>query len=416
MINIKYTTLKNGLRIVADEIPYVHSVSLGVWINTGSRMEVEGSYGIAHFIEHMMFKGTKHRSAKKISNDIDFFGGHINAFTTQDNTCYHVKMPYNHIENGIEVLSDIIKNSLFDVDDIEKEKIVISEEIKMYNDSPEDYLYEKLLNMTYKNKGAGRSILGTIDSVNNIDRDKIVEFFKNNYLPNNSVIVVSGNFEFEKIVSIIEKYFGDWNKNKILGIRENQCFFPVNHIENREDEQSNIAIIFECPTDKNYKDFISVKILGNILGNSPSSRLFQKIREEKGLTYNIYSADNFYVDGSEFGIYASVASENLIEVCDLILGEIELLKSEYISEYELNFAKEQYKGTVMMNVEDTEDRMLLIGEYEVNNNRLKNIEEIIEVVDSIDMEYMINIIDTIFKKKMSIGITGRGVEEIMKSR
>ncbi|MDY5964968.1 MAG: pitrilysin family protein, partial [Peptostreptococcus porci] len=144
MINIKYKTLKNGLRIVGDEVPYVHSVSLGVWINTGSRMEDESNFGIAHFIEHMLFKGTKNRSAKKISNDIDYYGGNINAFTTHDNTCYHVKMPYNHIERGIEVLSDIIKNSVFDDDDIKKEKSVISEEIKMYNDSPEDYLYEKL--------------------------------------------------------------------------------------------------------------------------------------------------------------------------------------------------------------------------------------------------------------------------------
>ncbi|MDY6231014.1 pitrilysin family protein [Peptostreptococcus porci] len=416
MINIKYKTLKNGLRIVGDEVPYVHSVSLGVWINTGSRMEDESNFGIAHFIEHMLFKGTKNRSAKKISNDIDYYGGNINAFTTQDNTCYHVKMPYNHIERGIEVLSDIIKNSVFDDDDIKKEKSVISEEIKMYNDSPEDYLYEKLLNVTYNNKGAGRSILGTEESVNNINRDKIVDFFYNNYLPNNSVVVVSGNFDFDEITMLIEGYFGDWKSGNVLGVREGQEFLPVDFVENRDDEQSNIAILFKSLMDENYKDFVSIKILGNIFGNSPSSRLFQKIREEKGLTYSIYSADNFYVNGSEFGIFASVATENLLEVYKLILEEIELIKREYVSDFELNFAKEQYKGSAMMNVEDTEDRMLLIGEYEINGQRLKNIEEVVEYVDSIDIDYMRNVIDIIFSNPMSIGITGRNVEPIMKLR
>lgn len=413
MINIRFKTLKNGLRIVVEEIPYVKSVSLGVWINTGSRMESEDNSGIAHFIEHMLFKGTTNRNSKKISNDIDFYGGNINAFTTQDNTCYHVKMPYNHITQGISVLGDILQNSIFSEEEIEKEKLVITEEIRMFFDSPEDYAYERTINETYNNKGMGRSILGTIDSVNNLNREKILYFFENNYLPNNSVIVASGNIEFDSLVEEIEKSFGNWEPSNSFFNREDSVFTPIKFIENRDDEQSNIVILFKSPTDENYKDFISVKLLGNILGSSPSSRLFQRIREERGLTYTIYSADNFYVDGAEFGIYASVASENLLEVYDLILKEIELIKTEYITEDELIFAKEQYKGTVMMNVEDTEDRMLLIGEYEVNGERLKTIEETIEVVDSISIEYLKNVIDNMFDGYMSIGITGRDVESII---
>lgn len=413
MRNIKYYKLDNGLRLVFEEIPYVRSVSLGVWINVGSRMENDKNSGMAHFIEHMLFKGTTNRTSKKISNDIDYYGGNINAFTTHDHTCYHVKMPSNHIDRGIEVLGDIIKNSVFDVNDIEKEKVVISEEIKMYEDSPEDYVYEELLKKVYDNKGIGRNILGSIESISLFDRESIKEFFDKNYIPNNSVIVVSGNFVYEDLLEKISRNFSDWSYRDYSNVRESHEFKKVKFIKNREDEQSNIAIIFQCPDDSVYKDFIAVKLLGNILGNSPSSRLFQKIREERGLTYNIYSADNFYVGEAEFGIYSSMASENLLEVYNLIMDEIKDLRENYITNEELTFAKEQYKGSVIMNIEDTEDRMLYIGEYEVDDSRIKEIDEVISVVDDIDMKYMEGIIDRIFRGSMSLGITGKNAEEIM---
>ena len=286
---IKEKILKNGVRIVAEEIPYVKSVSLGVWINVGSRMESEDNRGIAHFIEHMLFKGTKTRSAKKISNDIDYYGGNINAFTTHDHTCYHVKMPYNHIDRGIEVLADILKNSVFDENEIEKEKSVIREELKMYEDSPEDYVYEELLKRVHSNKGIGRNVLGTLESIQDINREKIIDFFDSHYVANNSVIVASGNFDFDDLVDKIEDNFSSWKSYDVSTIQEGQDFLPIAFVEDREDEQANIAIVFECPDDRVDKDFYGVKLLGNILGNSPSSRLFQHIREEKGLSYSIYS-------------------------------------------------------------------------------------------------------------------------------
>lgn len=411
---IKYKQLDNGLRIVAEEIPYVRSVSLGVWINIGSRMENNENSGVAHFIEHMLFKGTEQRTSKKISNDIDYYGGNINAFTTHDHTCYHVKMPSNHIDRGIDVLSDIIINSKFDESEIEKEKLVISEEIKMYQDSPEDYVYDELLMRTFKNKGIGRNILGTMETVEAMNRKTIVDFFENYYVANNSVIVISGNFVFEDIVKKIEDGFKSWKSKELTPVREGQSFHMTKFLKDKDDEQANIAIIYECPDDKIDKDFYSIKLLGNILGNSPSSRLFQHIREERGLSYSIYTSDTFYVDYAEFGIFSSVASENLLEVYTLILKEIEDLKGNYISEEELTFAKEQYKGSVIMNLEDTEDRMMLIGEYEVVNKRLKEIDEVIKIVESIDMDYMKSIIDKIFKSDMSIGITGKSVKSIMK--
>lgn len=414
MNDIEYRTLKNGLRIVAEEIPYVRSVSLGVWINAGSRMEDETNYGIAHFIEHMLFKGTENRTSRQISNDIDYYGGNINAFTTEDHTCFHVKMPSNHIDRGIDVLADMIINSKFDTEQIEKEKTVITEEIKMYQDSSEDYLYDELLMRTFDNRGVGRNVLGTKKSVSEINREKIVKFFDSYYVPNNAVVVLSGNFAIDEIVEKIENSFKTWERKDLTLHREGQKFKPVRFIEDKDDEQVNLAILFECPDDSIDKEFYAVKLLGNILGNTPSSRLFQHIREEKGLSYSIYSSDSFYVGYGELGIFSSMAAENLREVYDSIISEIEDLKKNYISEEELTFAKEQYKGMVIMNLEDTEDRMMLIGEYEVEDRRLRDIEEVIKCVDSIDLDYMKEIIDRIFKNEMSVGITGKSVKRIMK--
>ncbi|WAW15650.1 M16 family metallopeptidase [Peptostreptococcus equinus] len=412
---IIYKTLKNGLRLVIEEVPYVRSVSLGVWINVGSRLEKENDSGLAHFIEHMLFKGTKNRSSKKISQDIFYYGGDINAFTTHDHTCYHVKMPYNHIDRGIEVLSDIMLNSIFSKDEIEKEKAVIIEEIKMYEDSSEDYVYERLLNKIYENKGIGKNVLGSIETVNNINRDKIINFFNNFYVPNNSVIVVSGNVDTDLIIKKIEDAFKNWNRYDFSFNRQKEKFSPVTFIEDRDDEQANLAFIFQSPDDSVDKDYYSVKLIGNILGTSPSSRLFQHIREEKGLAYSVYSSDNYYTDHAEFGIYASVANENILEVYNLILEEIANISRDYISEDELVFSKEQYKGSVIMSAEDTSDRMLLIGEYEIDNKRVKTMEEIVEIVDSIDMDYIKDVIDRIFKSPMAVGITGSSAVSAMRS-
>ena len=227
---IKYKSLKNGMRIVAEEIPYVRSVSAGVWINVGARMEEGYPRGLAHFIEHMLFKGTQRRSSKKISNDIDYYGGLLNAFTGHDHTCYHVKMPYNHILEGLDVIADLLTGSLFSEHGIEKEKLVIRDEIKMYEDSPEDYLYEELMKRTYSNRGVGRSVLGTIESIAEISRKDILDFFSKYYIPNNAVLVMSGNFILEDIEDKLESIFSKWEPRDFYISRQGQDFKSQNYI------------------------------------------------------------------------------------------------------------------------------------------------------------------------------------------
>lgn len=412
MNSIKYRNLKNGLRIVGEEIPYVKSISIGVWLNVGTRNEVGYSSGISHFIEHMLFKGTKNRDSSKISRDIDYYGGFINAFTNHDNTCYHVKMPYNRYDIGIEVLSDILINSLFLDSEIEKERSVICDEIRMYEDSPEDYVYEKLMSNTFDNKGIGRNILGTVESVENIKREEIVDYFAKHYLPNNAVIVASGNFDFDELVESIERHFIGWKKGDLDERKEDQIFKSCRYIEDRDDEQANICVIFESVDDTDSKDFYSVKLISNILGNSPSSRLFQKIREKEGLCYSIYTADNFYYGCSEFGIYSSSSNERVKKIYDMIMNEVELIKDKGITEEELDFSKKQLEGISLMSVESTEDRMLYLGEYEVKGEKIKDVDEVISIIESIDIDYINKVAKKIFNGPMSVGITGRGVERI----
>ena len=203
----KTHVLDNGLTIIGEEIPYLKSIALGLWVNAGSRIENEQNSGVSHFIEHMLFKGTKNRTSKELASEIDNLGGQINAFTSKECTCYYVKLLDSHIDIGIDVISDMILNSLFDESDIDKERAVILEELKMYEDSPEDLAYDLLTEGIYKNDSLGMNIVGTVDSLQNLNKEALLDYFEKYYVPNNSVISISGNFKFEEIVKKIENKF-----------------------------------------------------------------------------------------------------------------------------------------------------------------------------------------------------------------
>ncbi|MGL5506621.1 MAG: M16 family metallopeptidase, partial [Paraclostridium sp.] len=205
----KTHTLSNGLTIIGEEIPYLKSITLGVWVNAGSRIEKEEPAGISHFIEHMLFKGSKNRSSKEIASTIDNLGGQINAFTSKECTCFYVKLLDEHIEIGVDLLSDMMLNSLFDSEEIDKERQVILEELKMYEDSPEDLAYDLLIENIYKTDGLGMNIIGTKESLDNINRDNILEYFNKYYVASNCVVSMSGNFKFEEMVDLIESKFID---------------------------------------------------------------------------------------------------------------------------------------------------------------------------------------------------------------
>lgn len=409
----KYQTLKNGLTIVGEEIPYLKSVSLGIWINTGSRLESEKESGVSHFIEHMLFKGTKNRSAKDIARDIDRLGGEINAFTNKECTCYYVHLLDEHINKGIDVLSDMILNSSFDTNDIDKERFVILEELKMYEDSLDDLSYDLLVENVYPNDGLGRNILGNRKTIRSLKREDILNYYNKYYVPNNAVISICGNFNFEEIVKVIEEKFEQWQEKEVNIEVKEANYTPCFVTKNKDSEQVNIAINLKAIPEENEKEAYALSVVNNIFGGSTSSRLFQSIREEKGLVYSIYSSQTLYRKCGELGIFASTSEEYLKEVYDLIIKEIKNIRENYITEEELEESKEQLKGNYILSLESINSKMLAHGEAMLLNNKLKKEDEIIEHINAVNMEQVKDIINKVFNiENLAVCIVGKDIEGV----
>lgn len=409
----KYKTLKNGLTIVGEEIPYLKSVSLGVWINTGSRLESAKESGVSHFIEHMLFKGTKNRSAKDIARDIDSLCGEINAFTNKECTCYYVHLLDEHINKGIDVLSDMILNSSFNSDDIDKERFVILEELKMYEDSLDDLSYDLLAENIYPNDGLGRNILGNRDTIKNLSREDILNHYNKYYLPNNAIISICGNFKFNEVVKVIEDKFENWEPKDVDILVEEAKFTPCFVAKNKDSEQVNIAISLKAIPEESEKEAYALAVVNNVFGGSTSSRLFQNIREDKGLVYSIYSSQTLFRKCGELGIFASTSEEYLKEVYDLIIKEIKEIKENYITEEELEQSKKQLKGNYILSLESINAKMLSHGESMLLNNKIKDEDEIIEHINSVNMEQVKAIINKVFNiENLGVCIVGKDVEGV----
>lgn len=409
----KCQTLKNGLTIVGEEIPYLKSVSLGIWINTGSRLETPTESGVSHFIEHMLFKGTKNRSAKDIARDIDNIGGQINAFTNKESTCYYVHLLDEHINIGIDVLSDMILNSTFNNKDIDKERIVILEELKMYEDSLEDLSYDLLVENIYPNDGLGMNILGNRGTIKSLKKKDILHHYNKYYVPNNAIISICGNFNFEEVVKEIEKKFSSWEEKEVnIDVEEaefHSCFIT----RNKDSEQVNIAINLKAIPEENEEESYALAVVNNIFGGSTSSRLFQNIREDKGLVYSIYSSQTLYKKSGELGIFASTSEEYLKEVYDLIIKEIKNIKENYVTEEELKESKEQLKGNYILSLESISSKMLSNGESMLLNNKIKDEDDIIEHINSVNMEQVKAIINKVFNiENLGVCIVGKNVEGV----
>lgn len=409
----KCQTLKNGLTIIGEEIPYLKSISLGVWVKAGSIMETKENSGVSHFIEHMLFKGTTNRTSKELAREIDNLGGVINAFTSKECTCFYVKLLDEHINIGIDVLSDMILNSRFDELDIKKEKSVILEELKMYEDSPDDLVYDLLLENIYKDHSLGMNILGDRQSLKNLKRESILDYYNEYYVPNNSIISICGNFKFEEIVKQIEEKFKTWQPKSVDTTTTKPNFNPCIVKKNKDIEQVNLAINLDAIPMTNNREVYALSVVNNVFGGSISSRLFQKIREEKGLAYSIYSSQTLYEDCGELGIFASTSTENIQEVYKSILEEIELIRNEYISQQEIHESKEQLKGSYMLDLESTSSRMMSNGKNLLMRNKVDDEQDIIDYINAVEYDDVVKIIKKVFNtENMGVCIVGKDVENI----
>ncbi len=403
----KKVQLSNGLRLVYEKIPYVRSVSVGIWVGTGSRNETSENNGISHFIEHMLFKGTSKRSAKDIAECIDAIGGQINAFTGKECTCYYTKTLDTHLDIAVDVLSDMFFNSSFDSDDINVEKRVVIEEIGMYEDTPEELVHDIFSEMVWDGNPLGYPILGTEMCINKFDKDMILKYMNEFYTPYNTVISVAGNFDEIKLIELVNKYFQDWKFGKTFSNKFSSAQYKVNKIVREKDtEQVHLCMGFEGIEHGNEKLY-SLLSLNNILGGGMSSRLFQNIREKRGLVYSIYSYPSTYQGSGLFVIYAGMNPEHLQTVIDLTKTELDLIIKDGITKDELAKTKEQLKGNYILGLESTSSRMNSIGKSELMLGKINTPEEILQKIDRVNMDSVDEMIKRVFDfEKMSISAVG----------
>ncbi|HBB29995.1 MAG TPA: peptidase M16 [Clostridiales bacterium] len=395
---IKKYTLNNGLRIVAEKIDYVKSVSFGIWVKVGSTNENDNTNGMSHFIEHMLFKGTKNRSANQIAEDTDNIGGQMNAFTSKDCTCFYIKVLDENLDAAVDILSDMFFNSTFAEEEIEKEISVVIEEIKMYEDSPEDVVHDKLSETVFKNSPLAYPILGTIDNLKSYTRERVLAYKEEQYTPERTVISITGNFDEDYLIKLLEDKFGKWeNKqglSEILDSDHNRNIIGVN----KELEQLHVCM--GTKTIGRHDDlYYPLMIMNNLFGGTMSSRIFQEIREKRGLVYSIYSFTSNYAENGLFGIYAGLAYENLEEAIKTILVEMDKMKEAKITEEEFNRAKQQIKSNFILGLESTSSRMSSIGRRELLYNEIITPDEIVDKINAVQLEDIIKISKMIFNKE-----------------
>lgn len=376
--------LENGITLVAERIPYIRSVSIAFWMNSGSRMEIDRKdCGISHFIEHMLFKGTKNRTARQIAEEFDSIGGHLDAFTSKEHTCLYAKVVNSHFKQALSILADLILNPLFHEEDIEKEKKVINEEINMYMDNPDEYIHDLFMKALWGKHPLGQPILGTSDAILTLHKKQIINFYETQYTPSNLIISVVSSMEFPEIVNEVNSYFSSFNKKRNSDIKITApVLLSQQIVEYKNLEQVHLCIGSEGLPVAHADQYV-LHILQGVLGGNMSSRLFQKIREEKALAYSIASFYNAYKDSGYWTIYAGTSTEKINVLVNNIISELENIRNYPISEEELNRSKQQIKNSFLLSMEDTVYRMLKLAKHEIYFGRYFSVEEILSDIDKV---------------------------------
>jgi len=389
--------LDNGLRVVVENIEYVNSVSVGLWVENGSRNENENNSGISHFIEHMLFKGTRDRTAKELAEVIEDVGGQMNAFTSREATCFYIKALDTYLELSLDILSDMLFNSNFLEEDIKKEKNVIFEEINMSEDSPEDVLADLHTKAIWNTDSISFPILGTMNTVKSFSRKIILDYLDSYYIPENSVISISGKFDMKNIENLVRKYFGKWScKNKKITKYSSPEIFNQHYFRKKDIEQLHVSLGIpgiELGNDDTY----TLILLSNILGGGASSRLFQKIREELGVCYSIYCYISAFKNTGIVNIYAGLNPMQAEIAINEIKEEVSKFAKLGIGSEKLFKAKEQLKGSYILGLESTSSRMFSNGRSVMFMNKINTPKDVLRKINEIDMLRVNAVMEKTFK-------------------
>jgi len=385
--------LANGLRVVTDTIPHVETAALGIWVNIGTRHEKAQINGIAHMLEHMAFKGTKTRKARDIAEQIEAVGGYLNAATSREMTAYYVRVLKEDVPLALDILSDILLNSVFDPEELERERAVILQEINQANDTPDDVIFDYFQETAFPNQTMGHPILGTAEIIKQIDRDTLLTFMQDHYVASRMVLAAAGNVDHKQIVSIAEKCFATLNADAPI-LLEQALYTGGDFRHQRDLEQVHMVIGFEgIPMD--HKDYYTASVLAALFGGGMSSRLFQEIREKRGLVYSIYAFKSSYTDAGLFAVYAGTGPDQVEELIPVICDEINKA-TDFIEEEELNRAKAQLKAGLLMGLESTSNRCEQLAQHMLFHGRPISSLEITERIEAVNLGDLKRIAKTIF--------------------
>ena len=383
---IEQTTLKNGIRVLTERMENVRSVALGVWVNAGSVFETPENYGVSHFIEHMLFKGTETRSASELAAETDALGGNLNAFTAKECTCFHVKVLDEDLEQAVDILADIVTRSVLDPQELEKEKSVVLEELAMTEDSPEDVVFDRACAGLYRHTPLESEILGTNETVGGMRREDLKRYMARHYTAENTVISVAGSFEREPLLALLERSFSDLKTGARIpapAIEPEPGLFTT--FVKKDVEQTHLCLVLPgAPLGT--AEYETLAVLSNVLGGSMSSRLFQHIREARGLAYSVYSYPMSYRGTGCLCLYAGCTEGQAKEVLSLMLGELDALKTDGLTESEFVRAKQQLKGSYLLGMESTMAHMSAIGKTALLLDREYQISAILNRIECVTIE------------------------------
>ncbi len=384
---IQREVLPNGVRIITENITYVQSVALGIWVGVGARDEADNLRGVSHVIEHMLFKGTPTRTAQQIADEIDSVGGDINAFTSKEATCYYVRMLSEHVPLAVDVLSDMFLNSLIEPDELAREENVILEEIKRRDDEPDDLVHDVFAQTLWPEHVLGKSIIGTPETVSSFRQNDLKDYMARRYTPDTIVIAAAGNLNHDEIVEMVRQRFShlSGSKSEWRVPDTPPVAVPETAYVEKPIEQVNLVIGTQGYSQL-HDDKYALSLLDNVLGGSMSSRLFQEIREKRGLAYSIGSYSQSFREGGYFGVYSGTSANTAEQVIDLIKVEFANVRKNNIAQRELDRAKNQFRGGIVMGQESMNSRMMRMGRNELTYDRVLPIDEIMGKINAVTLD------------------------------
>jgi predicted Zn-dependent peptidase len=401
------TVLDNGIKIITEKLPYFQSITFGIWVMTGSRHENKEENGISHFIEHMLFKGTEKRGASDIAREIDSVGGILNAFTSKEYTCLYVKVLDRHLDLAIDLLLDIFLNSNFKPEEAERERGVILQEIRMVEDTPDENIQDMFSQSFFKDHPLSYPILGSLHSVRRISRKKLLSCFTGSYhQPSHIIVSAAGKIEHEKLVDKVASVLASYPHEELTPPENSFHPSAVFFIRPKKLEQVHICLGTKGLSQVHPSRFTSY-LLNTILGGGMSSRLFQEIREKRGLAYTVYSYQSSYRDTGLFTIYMGVGEDSAEQAISLVIQELKRLREEPVPDAELQAAKEQLKGNLLLASENTDNRMTRLAKSEIYFNKFVTVEEVLKNIDKTKSEEVGNLAREIFNSEyLSLAVLG----------